>query len=95
MNPLINRALPMIAYQFAKALKNSVSRSSGLEPFGVIKAKEAIRVPVVDQTLGYRLANPGARHIAAENRIDQGGFPHSGLAENCEVEGTQGRECLG
>ena len=52
-------------------------------------------MPVVDQTLGYRLANPGARHIAAENRIDQGGFPHSGLAENCEVEGTQGRECLG
>ena len=52
-------------------------------------------MPVVDQTLGYRLANPGARHIAAENRINQGGFPHSRLAENCEVEGTQGRECLG
>ena len=95
MNAFVDGALTMIADQLAQALKDYIARGAGLEAFCVIKTKEAIRVTVVDQAFGNWLTNSGAGNITTEYRIDQGGLADPGLAEDREIESTQGGECLG
>ena len=86
MNAFVDRALTVVADQFAQSLEDYIARGAGLEAFRVIKAKEAIGVTVVDQAFGNCLTNSGAGNIAAEHRIYQRGLAGTGLAENREIE---------
>ena len=91
---IADRALPLLVDDPPHRAENGVGGLAGLEPLRVVEPERPIRHVVVLEPAPDGL--PNARHgdIGAEERIDQGALPDTGLAEDREVHGAERRESV-
>ena len=94
MDLLIDGARAVLGDQTPQALDDGVAGRAGLEALGVVQAQEPVGVPVVHEPLGDRAADAGARDVAAEDGVHEGGLADPRLAEDGEVEAPEGLERL-